>query len=59
MLVMCNGMGRAGSTYQYNLVRCLVERSATGECHGYIVPGAQNHSLSVPKKQVLAWAEAP
>lgn len=35
MLVICNGMPRSGSTLQYNVVRCLVDRAGRGVGHGF------------------------
>ena len=37
MLVVCNGMIRAGSTLQYNLARSLVERSGVGRGEGFLL----------------------
>ncbi len=47
VMVMCNGMGRGGSTLQYNLTRRLVERGGAGGAHGYMVDGS-THAQQVP-----------
>lgn len=35
MLIVCNGMMRAGSTLQYNIVRNLIEKMGFGAGHGF------------------------
>ena len=42
MLAICNGMPRAGSTLQYNVARCLVEKTGTGEAHAFITADEEN-----------------
>ncbi len=54
-MVMCNGMGRGGSTLQYNLTRRLVERCDAGVAHGYMVDGP-THAQHVAHETVCAWA---
>ncbi len=39
MLVVCNGMPRSGSTYQYNLARMVVQAAGLGVAHSYLDPG--------------------
>lgn len=39
MLVVCNGMPRSGSTYQYNLARMVVRAAGLGVAHSYLDPG--------------------
>ncbi|MCI0574959.1 MAG: sulfotransferase domain-containing protein [Chloroflexi bacterium] len=36
-VIVCNGMNRAGSTLQYNLVRGLVEKMGLGQGEGFIL----------------------
>jgi hypothetical protein len=57
MLVICNGMGRGGSTLQYNLVRALLTVTESGEGHGYMVD-RQGHTQFMPSAQLWAWANA-
>ena len=45
MILICNGMPRAGSTLQYNLARLVIEESALGEAHGYYAKDDYQHSL--------------
>lgn len=46
MLVICNGMMRAGSTLQYNIVRNLIEKLGLGKAHGYYDNGIYKLSES-------------
>jgi hypothetical protein len=39
MLVVCNGMPRSGSTYQYNVARLVVAATELGVAHSYLEPG--------------------
>ena len=39
MLVVCHGMPRSGSTYQYNLARMVVQAAQLGVAHSYLDPG--------------------
>ena len=55
MLVICNGMSRSGSTYQYNLARCLVERAGAGKAHAYIAPEDADVRLSVSDDRFRSW----
>ena len=52
MLVVCNGMERAGSTYQYNLTRLLIEASQLGEVHSYTGP----NTTTWPLEDMRKWA---
>ena len=53
MLLICNGMNRSGSTLQYNIVRGLVKKTATGESKGYFDSDAFGN-----KKELLrTWAK--
>lgn len=54
MLVICNGMMRAGSTLQYNLVRCLLEELSAGESHGYFEASGLGDSAELP-----TWLASP
>ncbi len=58
MLVICNGMGRGGSTLQYNLVRALITVTDRGTAHGYIVD-REGHSQFMSFEQLREWADAP
>jgi hypothetical protein len=51
MLVICNGMGRGGSTPQYNLVRALLTVTESGESHGYMVD-REGHTQFMPSEQL-------
>jgi len=53
MLVVCNGMMRAGSTLQYNLARSLVEKIGTGTGEGYF----DNGQLAPPEGEFTLWAK--
>ncbi len=57
-MVMCNGMGRGGSTLQYNLARRLVEKCRAGVAHGYMVDGLP-HAQHVPHETVIQWSHDP
>lgn len=45
MLIVCCGMIRSGSTLQYNLVRSLVEATASGVGEGFINEPLRDHRL--------------
>lgn len=51
MIVFCNGMIRAGSTLQYNLVRGLIEKSHLGEGVGYFTVD----QLNAMEREVEEW----
>lgn len=53
MLVVCNGMLRAGSTLQYNLVRCLVEMLEAGTGEGFYVAD----ELTKSQATIDRWAD--
>ena len=55
MLIACNGMFRAGSTLQYNLVCSLVEKMGVGERKGYL----SYEQLSERKEEIAQWSESP
>lgn len=55
MLIACNGMFRAGSTLQYNLVCSLVEKMGLGERKGYL----SYEQLSERKEEIIQWSESP
>ena len=55
MLVLCNGMGRGGSTLQCNLARLLVERCESGTARGYMTD-AEGRPQHVPHETANAWA---
>ena len=52
MLVICNGMERAGSTCQYSLTRLLIQTSGIGKIHPYT--GA--HTDTWPLPNMREWA---
>ena len=54
MLVVCNGMGRSGSTLQFNWARVLVVMAGVGEAHGYIAT-TPNHTRGEPHEVVAEW----
>jgi hypothetical protein len=56
MLVICNGMGRSGSTLQYNWARELVETAGVGVSHGFVA-GDPEHSQGVPHEEIIGWAQ--
>ena len=56
-MVMCNGMGRGGSTLQYNLVRSLLDATVGCVTHGYIAQ-SEGHNHFVPLDELFGWATA-
>ena len=57
MLVVCNGMGRSGSTYQYNLACLFVGRAGIGEAARPPAPSARNTNSWWDVSELQAWAE--
>jgi hypothetical protein len=53
MLVVCNGMMRAGSTLQYNLARALVGKLGLGTGEGYFESG----EFSALEERLNQWVE--
>ena len=51
MLIICNGMIRAGSTLQYNIVRSIIEKTKLGEAHGYF----DNQEYILPDNLFIKW----
>jgi hypothetical protein len=55
MLAICNGMPRAGSTLQYNVARCLVEKTGSGTAHAFITADEEN-PRRIATAQLQEWA---
>ena len=58
MLIICNGMARSGSTYQYNLAKLFIEGAGTGRAHAYIAPEAADTPLSVADERFARWVRS-
>lgn len=56
MLAICNGMPRAGSTLQYNVARCLVEKASVGQAEAFVTTD-KAHPRRIDTAQLAEWAE--
>jgi len=55
VLALCNGMPRAGSTLQYNIARCLVEKGGLGQAEAFITAD-KDHAKRIEKARLTGWA---